>query len=177
MSLTSVKKQTYATLQVCKVYMETVSLQLTPSCHPPLYLIFYKEHSSIQIKHTTFQLSLYEHLAIYSSCASLKQKLKTWSHRSPFHKIIFSFSKTFNSWPSLIGRMNFLLCFYRQDTHVISCRYGLSHLYPQKKCSKILCVNYAMSSFSGFDKPLCSNPSEIFLYYFTCFPLPWELQL
>lgn len=131
MSLTSVNKQTYATLQLCKVYMETASLQLTLSCHPPLYLIFQKEHSSIQIKQTTFQLSLYEHLAIDSSCASLKQKFKAWSHRSPFHKIPFNFSKTFNSWPSLIGLMDFLLCFHRQDTHVISCRYGLPHLYPQ----------------------------------------------
>lgn len=139
MSLTSVKKQTCATLQLCKVYMETSILQLTLSCYLPLYLMFQKEHSSIQIKHTTFQLSLYEHLAIDSSCASLKQKFKTWSHRSPFHKILFIFSKTSNSWPLLIGLMNFLLCFYGQDTHVISCRHGLPHLYPQPNITCQLC--------------------------------------
>lgn len=95
-SLTPVKKQTCATLQLCKVYMETSSLQLTLSCYPPLYLMFQKEHSFIQIKHSTFQLSLYEYLAIDSSCASLKQKFKTWSHRSLFHKH-FIFSKTLKS--------------------------------------------------------------------------------
>lgn len=30
------------------------------------------------------------------------------------------------------------------------------------ECSKIPRVNYVMASFSGFDKPLCSNPSKIF---------------
>lgn len=170
MPLTSVKKQTYATLQVCKVYMETASLQLTHSYHPPLYLIFQKEHSSIQIKNATFQLSLHEHLAIDSGCASLKQKFKTWSHRSLFHRILFNFSKTFSSWPSLIGLMNFLLCFCRQDTLCHQLQVWPFPSLSSTKCSKILCVNYVMSSFSALDKPLCSNPSEFFLYYFTCFP-------
>lgn len=43
--------------------------------------------------------------------------------------------------------------------------------FPIYILNQLLHVNYAMSSFSGFDKPLCSNPSKFFLYHFTFLPL------
>lgn len=155
--------------------METASLQLTLLCHPPLYLIFQKEHSSIQIKHTAFHLSLYGHLAIDSSCTSLKQKFKICPHRSPFHKMLFSFSKTFNSWPSLIGLMNFLVCFCRWVGYSC-CRHGLSHLYPQKNVPKYYVSIMSCHPFLA----LTNLYAQTYLNFFSitsCFPSSWRVTV
>lgn len=115
---------------------------------------------------STLLLSPCEPMAINSGQGRLKQNFEAFSHKSPFHKMLFNLSNTFNIWASLMGPMNFLLYLHRQDT---LCHQLYVWLFPPTssiKClshvPKISLLNFVKAIFSGFDKQICSNPFKFF---------------